>query len=49
MSQPAYFGLIRRLLPERLSDGRENGVTTEELTEHAVRFVRAGLTGRREA
>jgi AcrR family transcriptional regulator len=49
MSQPAYFGLIRRLLPERLSDGRENSVTTEELTEHAVRFVRAGLTGCREA
>jgi AcrR family transcriptional regulator len=43
MSQPAYFGLIRRLLPERLPDGRDGSVTTDELTEHAVAFVRAGL------
>lgn len=49
MSQPAYFGLIRRLLPERLAGGREHGVTTDELTEHAVAFVRAGLAAPGEA
>jgi hypothetical protein len=49
MSQPAYFGLIRRLIPERLADGREHGVTTAELTEHAVAFVRAGLASPGEA
>jgi AcrR family transcriptional regulator len=49
MSQPAYFGLMRRLLPERLSDGRAGGVTTDELTEHAVAFVRAGLAAPVEA
>lgn len=48
MSQPAYFSLIRRLLPDRLAKARGRGFTTGELTDHAVRFVRAGLAAGKE-
>lgn len=49
MSQPAYFGLVRRLLAERLNEAAGAEVTVEATVDHAVRFVRAGLSaGARE-
>jgi AcrR family transcriptional regulator len=48
MSQPAYFGLFRRLLPERLPSVGGGSMGTEGLTEHAVRFIHAGLTSGEE-
>lgn len=44
MSQPAYFGLFQRLLPERLPSTGGRVMGGAALTEHAVRFIRAGLT-----
>jgi hypothetical protein len=50
IAQPAYFGLLVLLLLPRLpADLLPAHGTWEDIAEHAVEFVRAGLAAQREA
>jgi AcrR family transcriptional regulator len=43
VSQPAYFGVVARLLLPRLAPGSAPPATWDGIEEHAVAFVRAAL------
>jgi AcrR family transcriptional regulator len=49
MAQPFYFGLVRRLAPERLRDDGAAMPAPDEIADHAVQFIRSGLSAAQEA